>query len=142
MFTSNPLSGDVRMVLLAMGYLLVKHCLADFLLQTENQRLTKGDYGAAGGIAHSLTHIAATAPVFLLLPQIGFGEALTLLAGEFVAHYHIDWLKEQVIRHNGWTTQGTPFWWALGIDQLAHGLTYVALLGLSFSLAAGVSAGS
>jgi hypothetical protein len=137
MFTSTALSGDVRLVLLAMAYLLVKHCLADFLLQTEAQRLTKGDYGAVGGIAHSLTHIVLTAPVFALLPSIGFGAVLALLVGEFTIHYHIDWVKEQVLRRNGWTSRDTSFWWALGIDQLAHGLTYVALLGLAFSLAAG-----
>ena len=61
MLTSNPLStpvtGDIRIVLLAMAYLMVKHCLTDFLLQTEAQRSTKGDYGALGGITHSLTHL-------------------------------------------------------------------------------------
>ena len=139
MFTSTALSGDVQTVLLAMAYLLVKHCLADFLFQTETQRLTKGDYGAVGGITHSLTHIVLTAPVFALLPSIGFGAVVALLAGEFTIHYHIDWLKEQVIRRNGWTSRETSFWWALGIDQLAHGLTYVALLALAFSLAAGIA---
>lgn len=51
---STAVEGDVRVVLLAMAYLLIKHCIADFLLQTENQRLTKGDYGAIGGITHAL----------------------------------------------------------------------------------------
>ena len=129
--------GDVRMVLLAMAYLLIKHCIADFLLQTENQRRTKGDYGALGGITHALTHVALTAPVFLILPPVGLGAAIALLTGEFTVHYHLDWAKEQIVRRNGWTSQHTPFWWALGIDQLGHGLTYVALLWLAFTLSSG-----
>ncbi len=130
------LVGDVRIVLIAMGYLLVKHCLADFLLQTEHQRRTKGDYGASGGITHAATHILLTAPVFLILPGIGWGAIGALLAGEFVVHYHLDWAKDQMVRSYGWTSHDTPFWWALGIDQLGHGLTYVGLLGLAYSLAA------
>jgi hypothetical protein len=134
---STAVVGDVRIVLLGMGYLLVKHCLADFLLQTENQRRTKGDYGAVGGITHASTHVALTAPVFLILPPIGLGAIVALLTGEFAVHYHLDWAKEQAVRRNAWTSRDTPFWWALGIDQLGHGLTYVALLWLAFSLAPG-----
>ena len=67
---SGALVGDVRIVLIAMSYLLIKHCAADFLLQTENQRRTKGDYGAMGGITHAATHILLTAPVFLILPEL------------------------------------------------------------------------
>lgn len=129
--------GDVRIVLVAMAYLLIKHCAADFLLQTENQRRTKGDYGAVGGITHAATHILLTAPVFLFLPEIGIGAVTALLAGEFVVHYHLDWAKDQAVRRYGWTSHDTPFWWALGIDQLGHGLTYVALIWLAFSLSAG-----
>jgi len=137
---SGALVGDVRIVLIAMSYLLIKHCAADFLLQTENQRRTKGDYGAMGGITHAATHILLTAPVFLILPDIGLGAVCALLAGEFVVHYHLDWAKEQVVRRNAWTSKDTPFWWALGVDQLGHGLTYVVLLGLAYSLATGALA--
>lgn len=134
---TNAAMADVYMALVAMAYLLVKHCVADFLLQTENQRRSKGDYGAVGGITHAATHILLTAPVFVFLPQIDLGAALALLAGEFVIHYHVDWLKEQILRSNSWSSHDKAFWWALGIDQLAHGLTYIALLWLVFSLAAG-----
>lgn len=122
---------DVRLVLIAMAYLLVKHCVADFLLQTENQRRTKGDYGALGGITHSATHILLTAPVFLLLPPVGAGVITALLAAEFTIHYHLDWAKDQITHRYGWSPSDTAFWWALGIDQLGHGLTYVGLLWLA-----------
>jgi Protein of unknown function (DUF3307) len=137
---TTAVEGDVRVVLLAMAYLLIKHCIADFLLQTENQRMTKGDYGALGGITHALTHVALTAPVFWLLPTVGLGAMAALLTAEFTVHYHLDFAKEQVVRRNGWSSKDTPFWWALGIDQLGHGLTYIALLWLAFSLTSGILA--
>ena len=132
-----PIDGGIRIALLAMAYLLIKHCIADFILQTEKQRRTKGDYGAAGGITHALTHVAMTAPVFLLLPSIGVAAIAVLLTGEFILHYHLDWGKEQINRHQGWSTSDTAFWWALGVDQLGHGLTYIMLLWLAFSIIAG-----
>jgi hypothetical protein len=48
--------------------------------------------------------------------------------GEFILHYHIDWLKEQVTHRNGWTARDRGFWYALGTDQLAHGLTYLGIV--------------
>ena len=95
---------------------------------------------ATGGITHSLTHIVLTAPVFLLLPALETGMIAALLSAEFVLHYHIDWTKEQVVRRNGWTSHDTPFWWAIGLDQLLHGLTYVALLALALAAAISGSA--
>jgi len=136
MFT--PASGlpTLDTVLMAIAYLMVKHALADFVLQTESQRREKGIYGAPGGVIHAATHVLLTAPVFLILPGPG-ATMMALLIGEFVLHYHIDYTKEQVVRRHGWTSHDTPFWWAIGIDQLAHGLTYVAIVWLLTLAAAG-----
>jgi hypothetical protein len=114
--------------LAAITYLLVKHTAADFILQTDQIFRQKGQYGAPGGLLHALIHICLTAPVFLLFAGGSPVLAATLLAGEFMVHYHIDWLKEQIVRREGWSPKDTAFWWALGIDQLLHGLTYVAIL--------------
>ncbi|SFV38908.1 DUF3307 domain-containing protein [Hyphomicrobium facile] len=118
----------VHAALAAITYLLVKHAIADFILQTDQIFRQKGSYGAPGGLWHALIHILLTAPVFLLFPGGGPGLAAVLLGGEFVLHYHIDWTKEQIVRREGWTPKDKYFWWALGIDQLLHGLTYVAIL--------------
>jgi len=118
----------VHAALAAITYLLVKHAVADFILQTDLIFRQKGSYGAPGGLWHALIHILLTAPVFLLFPGGGLGLAAALLAGEFVLHYHIDWTKEQIVRREGWTPKDKYFWWALGLDQLLHGLTYVAIL--------------
>jgi hypothetical protein len=114
--------------LAAITYLLVKHTLADFLLQTDRIFREKGRYGAPGGLQHALIHVLLTAPVFLLFPGDGPALGALLLAAEFFVHYHIDWAKEQIVKHEGWSPNDTVFWWALGIDQLLHGLTYVAIL--------------
>lgn len=132
-FTAVP--HDATVVLAAMSYLLVKHLVADFMLQTETQRHGKGTYGAAGGLAHAATHVALTVPVFAILPTPAPFAVAAILAAEGAIHYHIDWLKEQLLHHHGWTPAGRAFWWALGTDQLAHGLTYLTLIALTFSLA-------
>jgi hypothetical protein len=118
----------VHVALAAITYLLVKHAVADFILQTDLIFRQKGNYGAPGGLLHAFIHILLTAPVFWLFPGGGLGLAVGLLAAEFLVHYHIDWTKEQIVRHESWTTKDSMFWWALGIDQLLHGLTYVAIL--------------
>ena len=123
----TPAPVTVSAVLGAIAYLMIKHAIADFFLQTESQRREKGVYGARGGFVHAATHIALTAPVFLWLPA---SSALIggLLAAEFALHYHIDFTKEQLVRRKSWTSHDTPFWWAIGLDQLLHGLTYVGIV--------------
>jgi hypothetical protein len=114
--------------LAAMAYLLAKHAVADFGLQTQFIYHQKGIYGAVGGLLHASIHIALTLPVFLLFPSGAAGLAAALLAGEFIVHYHIDWAKEQIVRAYGWKLSDRQYWCALGLDQLLHGLTYVAIL--------------
>ncbi|MGQ0457036.1 MAG: DUF3307 domain-containing protein [Hyphomicrobium sp.] len=132
MLAGSEIAG-AHAALAAVAYLMVKHAAADFFLQSERQREEKGVYGKPGGVLHSLTHIALTLPVFLLVPTVGVGVVAALLAAEFALHYHIDWTKEQVVRRNGWTSHDTRFWWAVGFDQMLHGLTYVGLLWVVFA---------
>jgi hypothetical protein len=118
----------VHAALAAMSYLLIKHAIADFGLQADPIFRQKGRYGAAGGLLHALIHVALTAPVFLMFPGGSAALAAGLLGAEFVVHYHLDWGKEQVVHYYGWTSKDPQFWWAFGVDQLLHGLTYVAIL--------------
>lgn len=118
----------VHAALAAISYLLAKHAIADFVLQGDPIFRQKGRYGAAGGLLHALIHITLTAPIFLLFPGGSTTLAVGLLAAEFLVHYHLDWAKEQVVHHFGWTPREPYFWWAFGLDQLLHGLTYVAIL--------------
>lgn len=122
----------IALVLWSMAYLLGKHFVCDFALQSTFQVKTKGIYGHPGGFLHAGIHILGTAPVFLLIrPSLFVGVAI--LVAEFVVHYHVDWSKEQAIRRTGWTTRDGGYWILLGIDQLLHGWTYVAIVAVLVS---------
>lgn len=118
----------IQATLLAMTYLLAKHMVADFFLQNEFITSQKGVYGAPGGLLHAFIHIALTAPLFLMFPGGGARLAALILIAEFLIHYHIDWLKEQIVRRADWAPSDRAYWFAIGIDQFLHGLTYVAIL--------------
>lgn len=105
----------------------VKHCLFDFVFQTSYQSRNKGCYGHGGGILHAGLHAVGSIPALLLA---GSAPALFffLITAEFILHYHIDWFKEDLIARHGWTPDDNRFWQILGVDQLAHQLTYIAML--------------
>ena len=115
-------------VLAAVAILMLKHAIADFYLQTSYQYLNKGIYGHPGGIIHSAIHVALTPLVYLVIAPASLLLVLGIAGAEFVLHYHIDWLKEQITHRNGWTAQDRCFWFALGTDQLVHGLTYLLIV--------------
>jgi len=124
------------LILAAVALLMLKHTVADFYLQTPYQYLNKGKYGHPGGVLHSGIHTALTPLVYLILVPGSLLIAGAIALAEFLLHYHIDWLKEQVTQRNGWTAQDRGFWLALGTDQLLHGLTYIAIIAVLVTLAA------
>lgn len=115
-------------VIVAFAVLVVKHTLADYFLQTPYQIFNKGTYGHPGGIIHAGIHAVLTAPVFLVLAPASVVVGILILVAEFVAHYHIDWTKEQLIKRNGWQSDQPQFWRAYGVDQMMHMLTYVLIV--------------
>ena len=116
------------LIIAAVAVLLFKHAVADFYLQTAYQYSNKGKYGHPGGILHAGIHTALTPLVYLVLVPGSLLLAGGIALGEFLLHYHIDWIKEQVTQRNGWTAQDRGFWYALGTDQFLHGLTYLAIV--------------
>ena len=124
----TPIPEIALLILAAVGVLLLKHAVADFYLQSSYQYLNKGKYGHPGGILHAAIHTALTPFVYLVLLPGSLLVAAGIAAGEFLLHYHLDWLKEQITQRNGLTPQDRGFWCALGTDQLLHGLTYLAIV--------------
>ena len=118
------------LVLVAVAILMLKHTVADFYLQTRYQYLNKGIYGHPGGVLHSAIHVALTPFVYLVLAPGSLLLAGVVALGEFAVHYHVDWLKEQLTRRHAWTARDRGFWYALGTDQLVHGLTYLAMIAI------------
>jgi len=116
------------LILAAVAVLMAKHAVADFYLQTAYQFLNKGTYGHPGGLLHAGIHVALTPLVYLVLAPTTLLLTLSITAGEFLVHYHTDWLKEQINRRKGWTVNDHNFWSLLGTDQLVHGLTYLAIV--------------
>ncbi|MGH6734862.1 MAG: DUF3307 domain-containing protein [Methyloceanibacter sp.] len=116
------------LVLAAVAVLMMKHTAADFFLQTPYQYCNKGTYGHPGGLLHAAIHIALTPLVYLIIAPASLLLAVWIALGEFAVHYHVDWVKEQLTRANNWTPQRPGFWHALGLDQLLHGLTYLAIV--------------
>lgn len=114
--------------ILLMALLQLKHCVLDFVLQPPYQWQNKGTYGHLGGIIHSGQHALATG-ILLLFFSISPLLILGIVVGEFIAHYHIDWAKMNINKHQGWTANTSEyFWWLTGIDQLLHQWTYVVIL--------------
>lgn len=112
-------------ILLLIFLLQVKHCYADFVIQTYKQTVRKGIYRDLIGISHSVDHIWTTL-VALLIFNLFFplpASAILLVAlVEGIIHYHIDWTKV----HYGCKDMTKPVFWAqFGYDQLAHQLTYI-----------------
>ena len=114
-------------ILGAFLYLHLKHFLCDFPLQSGYQLRTKGIYGDFGGILHASIHALATVPVFLLF-RPAMVTALAIVASEFVLHYHIDWLKERILKNRSWDSTTYGFWQILGADQMLHNFTYVGII--------------
>jgi hypothetical protein len=126
----------VLLTLAAVAVLMFKHAVADFYLQTAYQYLNKGKYGHPGGFIHAGIHTALTPLVYLVMMPGSFLIAGAIALGEFLLHYHIDWAKEQITHRNGWTPQDRGFWYALGTDQLIHGLTYLVIVAILVMVAA------
>ncbi len=119
----------MQAALFVFAILQIKHFVADFVLQTERMVAEKGTYGAKYGILHSLVQSAGTFLAFAWMhPVLGVITAFV----DFLAHYHIDWLKMNINRWRKLTIQDYEFWVWLGADQLAHQLTYIALVGWIF----------
>lgn len=103
----------------------IKHFIADFLMQYPYMLRDKGTYGAEGGLHHAGTHACWT--FLILIPFITSADQLLLLPlFDFVAHYHIDYFKQQL--NKGLTTADRQFWVWLGLDQALHYLTYVGII--------------
>ena len=112
-------------ILLLLLLLQVKHCHADFVLQTYMQTVKKGVWLHPVGISHSLEHAYCSIIALLIFGLfVPLNAACILLVStvEFVVHYIVDFCKVKY----GTKDQTKPAFWAqFGADQLAHQLTYI-----------------
>lgn len=108
-------------------WLQVKHYVADYLLQSPWIISGKGRFDQPGGYVHAAIHVVGTAPA-LVYSGLETGLVALLLAGEFLIHFTVDHLKALQARARPQSPSSARFWAMHGADQLAHHLTYVAML--------------
>ncbi len=107
----------------------IKHWYADFKIQTYMQTVKKGVWLDPIGISHSLDHAVATLVVlmiFSLMHPLGAGAIVLLALIEGVIHYAIDYIK---VKYGCKDNTKPLFWNQFGLDQLAHQVTYLAMVG-------------
>ncbi len=105
----------------------LKHFVADYLLQPGWMLAGKGSFTRIGGYAHAGVHAAMTA-VLLLIVSTPLSMLALLVVAEFVVHYLLDWSKIQYSRGVHVDTMPQRFWALHGADQLAHQVTYAAII--------------
>lgn len=110
--------------------ILLKHFVCDFPLQADPWMYkNKGTYGHLGGIYHAAVHAAGMIMVLAYFWPVGGLYVLFGAIADGIAHYHIDWAKMNINARMGWRPDNSEwFWMALGVDQLLHYLTYVAII--------------
>lgn len=104
--------------------IFVKHFIIDFVMQTDEMVSGKGIYGNKYGILHSAQHALGTfAIATLLIENPVYWLMLPIM--DFIFHYHIDYIK---MRFGCRDISNPKFWNHLGLDQLAHYLTYLLMV--------------
>lgn len=112
--------------LLVLILLQFKHLIVDFLLQSPYILDNRKIYGHPGGLLHVAIHGVGSIAVFWIM-----GTSLWAMIGivlvEVLIHYHLDWAKDNYVAKKGLTASDNLFWYALGVDQSLHQLTYVMM---------------
>jgi hypothetical protein len=113
------------LVLAILILLQIKHWYIDFVNQSDDEVAHKGIYLSWRGVKHSLKHGLATAAIFFFFIEIEGALLLGLI--DFVLHYHIDYCK---MHYGNRDIKTKAFWAQLGLDQMAHQLTYIGMASL------------
>jgi hypothetical protein len=114
--------------IILMLILQVKHCYADFYLQTYMQTVKKGVWLHPVGISHTLDHMYCS-----LIGLVLFSVFVTLnpfiiiwtVVVEGIIHYVVDFSK---VKYGCKDNTKPIFWTQFGLDQLAHQVTYIGMI--------------
>ncbi|MBX7146754.1 MAG: DUF3307 domain-containing protein [Alphaproteobacteria bacterium] len=112
-------------ILIFLTFLIIKHFICDFVLQTSYQYLNKHKYGHPGGLLHATIHGFGTFCVFVWWSA---PIAIVITFVDSIVHYHIDWAKAYLTRYISCNATMGRFWILFGIDQLLHYLTYIGII--------------
>jgi hypothetical protein len=112
-------------ILILLFLLQVKHCYADFHLQTYMQTVKKGVWLDPVGISHTTDHMYCTLAVlvlFYLFVPVGIFSIIFVTVVEGLIHYLVDFTK---VKYGSKDNTKPIFWTQFGLDQLAHQFTYL-----------------
>jgi hypothetical protein len=112
-------------ILILLILLQLKHCYADFVLQTYMQTVKKGVWMDLIGISHTTDHMYCTLIAMLafsFFSPIGAFAIIFVTLVEGVVHYLVDYTK---VKYGSKDNTKPIFWSQFGADQLAHQLTYI-----------------
>ena len=115
-------------ILILLLLIQIKHCYADFVLQTYMQTVKKGVWMDPVGISHTLDHIYCSLIALLLFSLFVPLSAFSILLVSFVEgviHYLVDYTK---VKYGSKDNTKPLFWTQFGLDQLAHQATYLAMV--------------
>jgi hypothetical protein len=112
-------------LLLLLVLLQIKHCYADFVLQTYMQTVKKGVWLDPVGISHTTDHVYCSLVALLIfsffVPLSAFA-VIGVTIAEGIVHYLVDYSK---VKYGCKDNTKPVFWSQFGADQLAHQLTYI-----------------
>lgn len=112
-----------EMIILTLVLLQIKHWYIDFVNQDNEEVSHKGMYLHWIGVKHSLKQgIGTYIAISLIVTPVYWQFALFCALLDFVVHYHIDWIK---MNYGNRDITTPAFWNHLGLDQMAHQLTYL-----------------
>ena len=115
-------------ILILLFLLQVKHCYADFVLQTYMQTIKKGVWLDPVGISHTTDHMCCSLVSLLVFSWFVPLSVLAIMLAvilEGMLHYLIDYSK---VKYGAKDSTKPIFWTHFGLDQLAHQITYICMV--------------
>ncbi len=116
-------------ILLLLLLFQIKHWYADFKIQTYMQTVKKGVWLHPIGLSHSLDHVWCSMVALVVFSFFHFIPALSIILVsvlEGIVHYIIDFVK---VKYGCKDNTKPLFWNQFGLDQLAHQITYLIIVG-------------
>ena len=121
----------ISTIFILLVLLQVKHFICDYLLQTPYM-LQKANVQnwMKPLFAHSLVHAIGT---FIVFAYINLTYALYFAVVDLILHFIVDRIKASPNIGNRWGIDKPQFWWALGLDQMAHHLINILFVIILFN---------
>ena len=106
----------------------IKHCYADFVMQTYIQTVKKGVWLDPTGVSHTTDHMICTLVAMLIFSFFVPVSAIAIILVTFIegiVHYLVDYSK---VKYGCKDNTKPIFRTQFGLDQLAHQVTYVWMI--------------